>query len=240
MTASRDAADIAEYYNGYSTWYEGERREGYYGVINALEVEALAPYATGKRVLEIGCGTGLILEHTTQMAAHATGIDLSIGMAGVSKEKGLEALNATVNKLPFADDSFDLVYSCKVLPHVPAIADAMSEVDRVLKPGGHAIVEFYNRTSFKALTYRVRSAIRRGEPVWVRHDDIASIDSFMPPNWTRQAVRGIRTLAPAKQLYELPVVGSLMAKGEQAVCDNALGQRFGGYLLVRYQSTAEA
>lgn len=233
MTSSTDRNAIAGYYDAYSTWYEDERRDGYYGIINRLEVEALAPYAEGKRVLEVGCGTGLILERTAPMASEAIGIDLSPGMVEVTRGKGLEAVNASVNGLPFEDDSFDLVYSCKVLPHVPDIKGALLEIERVLAPGGRAILEFYNPRSFKALTYRIRTRLRRGEPVFVRHDDLDAVRSFLPPGWEVEAVRGIRTLGPLKQCYELPLLGSLLGKLEARICDRQLGQRFGGYSLIR-------
>jgi ubiquinone/menaquinone biosynthesis C-methylase UbiE len=233
MVASSQAQDIAEYYDSYSTWYEGERREGYYGLINELEVEVLRPYAIGRDVLELGCGTGLILEHTAKLAKSAVAIDLSLGMAGVSREKDLTVANASATNLPFSDDSFDLVYSCKVLPHVPDIVRALQEVDRVLRPGGTAILEFYNPLSFKALTYRLRTIMRRREPVWVRHDDAADVATYLPENWSIDAVRGIRIVAPVKQLYELPLIGTLLGTIERRLCDTRIGARFGGYLLVR-------
>lgn len=230
---SDSAAEIASYYDDYSTWYEGERREGYYGIINDLEVEAIAPFARGRDVLEIGCGTGLILERTSPIARSAVGIDLSHGMAGVSRRKGLTVANASATDLPFAGGSFDVVYSCKVLPHVPDIRRALLEVDRVLRPGGTAFVEFYNPRSFKALTYRVMTLRRRGEPVFVRHDDLEAVRSYLPPGWKVDAVRGIRTLAPVRHAYSLPVIGRFLERLERRWCDTWLGRRFGGYLLVR-------
>lgn len=232
MATSSKPTDIATYYDSYSTWYEGERREGYYGLINDLEVEALEPYATGKDILELGCGTGLILERTTPMARSAVAIDLSLGMAGVSKDKQLTVTNASATHLPFADDSFDLVYSCKVLPHVPDISGALLEVERVLRPGGRAIIEFYNPMSFKALGYRLRTLKRRGEPVFVRHDSVGDVTGYLPPGWEVEDVRGIRILAPVKQLYRLPVVGPALQQLERRLCDTKFGARFGGYTLI--------
>jgi ubiquinone/menaquinone biosynthesis C-methylase UbiE len=227
------SSDIATYYDDYSTWYEGERREGYYGLINDLEVQAIAPFARGRDVLEIGCGTGLILEHTAAIADSAIGVDLSVGMAGVSQRKGLVVSVASATDLPFGGDSFDLVYSCKVLPHVPDIRTALAEVARVLRADGTAFVEFYNRWSLKALSYRLVTMRRAREPVYVRHDDIDSIRSYLPPGWAIDAVRGIRVIAPVRHVYGIPLVGRVVQRLERRLCDTWLGRRFGGYLLVR-------
>ncbi len=238
VDASEKSTDIASYYDSYSTWYEGERREGYYGLINDLEVEKLTPYLEGSDVLELGCGTGLILERTTALAKTATSIDLSLGMAGVSNEKGLRVCNASATQLPFKDRSFDLVYSCKVLPHVPDIAAALREVERVLRPGGRAMIEFYNPLSWKALTYKIRTMRRRGEPVFVRHDSVADVEGFLPDGWEVVSVRGIRILAPIKHAYELPVLGPLLGRLERKLCDTDFGQRFGGYIMIEVAPAA--
>ncbi|HET9729015.1 MAG TPA: class I SAM-dependent methyltransferase [Acidimicrobiia bacterium] len=230
MTSETKA--IADYYDEYSTWYEGERREGYYSLINDLEFEKIEPEAEGREALEIGCGTGLILERVTKVAKRAVGIDLSSGMAGVSRRKGLEAVNAVVGALPFPDVSFDVVYSCKVLPHVPDIRGGLREVARVLRPGGHAFLEFYNPLSLKALAYKVTTWIRRGEPVHVRHDTLANVLSYLPPELSFVSARGIRVFAPTKHFYTLPVLRTIFRWADRAICDTAFGKRFGGYLMI--------
>ena len=49
------------YYDEFSNWYERDRGHGYHALIDDLEVEIATPYARDGRVLEVGCGTGLIL-----------------------------------------------------------------------------------------------------------------------------------------------------------------------------------
>jgi SAM-dependent methyltransferase len=154
-------------------------------------------------------------------------------MAGVSRRKGLAVAIAAATGLPFGDATFDLVYSCKVLPHVPDIRAALAEVARVLRPGGTAFVEFYNRQSFKALSYRLVTMRRSREPVYVRHDDLESVKTYLPPGWAVDGVRGIRVLAPVRHVYAVPVLGRLLQRLERRLCDTWLGRRFGGYLLVR-------
>lgn len=229
----RDRRTIESYYDDYSSWYETERRAGYYGIINDLEAELVAEAGRGADVLEIGCGTGLILERTARVAANAVGIDLSHGMASFSRDKGLRTLQASATALPFADRSFDVVCSFKVLPHVPDIHTALREVERVLEPGGEAYLEFYNRMSFKALAERVRASRRGDSPVFNRYDDLARIRSYLPERLEIVGLRGVRIFGPTRHFYTLPVLGALVAWLERTFCDTWLGKRFGGYLVVR-------
>lgn len=99
------------------------------------------------RLLEVGVGTGLALP---RYGSHlkVTGIDLSPDMLAVAKKRVADAKLATVEalhemdatRLTFDDASFDAVavmYTITVVPHPDAV---MAEVERVLKPGGEAIV----------------------------------------------------------------------------------------------------
>ncbi|GIU90702.1 MAG: hypothetical protein KatS3mg010_1801 [Acidimicrobiia bacterium] len=231
MTDTPDTGEIATYYDDYSTWYEDERREGYYALINDLEFERIEPHVTGRDALEIGCGTGLILERTHAVARTAVGVDLSSGMARFSaKKKGLRALNASATDLPFADDSFDVVYSCKVLPHVPDIRSALREVARVLRPGGRAFLEFYGPYSLKALAYRLVQVRRRKDPVYVRFDTASDVAGYLPDGFELRSRRGIRIFAPIRFCYTIPGVRRVFELLERRFCDTPLA-RFGGYQL---------
>ncbi|HET9990868.1 MAG TPA: methyltransferase domain-containing protein, partial [Kofleriaceae bacterium] len=72
--------DNRAYYDDFAGWYERERHLPYHRMLDDLEVEIVERYATGKQVLEVGCGTGLILDRVTRFAAGSHGIDLSAGM----------------------------------------------------------------------------------------------------------------------------------------------------------------
>ena len=234
MTATRDGdrKAVEAYYDEYATWYEAERRQGYYGVVNALEFGAVADAVAGRDVLEIGCGTGLILERTAAVARRATGIDLSAGMARFSAtRKGLTVTLASTTALPFADASFDVVYSFKVLPHVPDLGGALAEIRRVLRAGGRAFVEVYNPWSLKRLANGVAGALGRGKPVYVRHDSLRQVRRVLPHGWEVKAVRGVRIFAPSRHAYTLPGLARVVPRLEQRTCDGPLG-RLGGYLVV--------
>ena len=110
--------------------------------------------AKGKRVLEIGCGNGADGVMFTSHGAHYTGVDLTPQAVDATRRHfAAEGLDGQfrledAERLSFADDSFDIVYSYGVLHHTPAPQRAVHEVYRVLKPGGVALVMLYHRHSF--------------------------------------------------------------------------------------------
>jgi ubiquinone/menaquinone biosynthesis C-methylase UbiE len=232
VTVTDEGRAVEAYYDDYSSWYDDERRDGYYGVVNDLEYSAVAEAVAGADALEIGCGTGLILARTAAVARRARGVDLSRGMAAFSaRRKGLVTAQASAEALPFADGSFDVVYSFKVLPHVPRVGDAMAEVARVLRPGGRAFLEFYNPWSLKWLANTVVRLFGRGRPVYNRYDSLRRVRRYLPSGLEVRSVRGVRIFAPSRHFYTVPGLGRAVARLEARCCDSVLG-RLGGYLVV--------
>ena len=112
----------------------------------------------GKRVLEIGLGEGSESELLIREGARWTGIDLTAeSVARVQTRLKLRELpyqdlrEGSVLALPFADDSFDVVFSHGVLHHVPDIRQAQQEIHRVLRPDGELAVMLYARWSLNYL-----------------------------------------------------------------------------------------
>jgi SAM-dependent methyltransferase len=124
----------------------------------------------GRRVLEIGVGLGSDFVRFARAGAVATGVDLTDAAVELVRtrvgQEGLEAdvRRADAEELPFADGSFDLVYSWGVLHHTPDPAVALAEVRRVLAPGGEARIMLYTRRSWFAFGVWVRAALLRGRP----------------------------------------------------------------------------
>src|SRR5215467_12745514 len=94
--------DNRTYYDDFAGWYERERHLPYHRMLDDLEVELVERYARDKDVLEVGCGTGLILERVAQFAASARGIDISRGMLARAAARGLEVAQASATQLPLA------------------------------------------------------------------------------------------------------------------------------------------
>jgi len=72
---------------------------------------------------------------------------------------------ADAENLPFAENSFDIVYSYGVLHHTPSTADAIQEVKRVLRPGGKARIMIYHKYSFVGYMLWFRYALLAGHPM---------------------------------------------------------------------------
>jgi len=112
----------------------------------------------GRRVLEIGLGEGAESERLIRHGACWSGVDLTaesvqrVRTRLMLRELSYDELRqGSVLDLPFADDSFDMVFSHGVLHHVPDIKQAQSEIHRVLRPGGELIVMLYARWSLNYL-----------------------------------------------------------------------------------------
>ena len=111
-----------------------------------------------KRVLEVGLGLGADSEQIIRRGAIWSGIDLTpesvkrVGTRFQVRNLPYERLEVgSVCKLPFADNSFDIVFSYGVLHHIPEINQAQAEIARVLKPSGQLIVMLYARYSLNYL-----------------------------------------------------------------------------------------
>jgi ubiquinone/menaquinone biosynthesis C-methylase UbiE len=124
----------------------------------------------GRDVLEIGVGLGSDFMRFVEAGANASGVDLteaSVALVRRRLELGGLAANVMVGdaeQLPFADESFDLVYSWGVLHHTPDTERALAEVRRVLRQGGEARIMFYSRRSWVAFGLWVRYGLAAGRP----------------------------------------------------------------------------
>ncbi len=233
---STERLDNRAYYDDFAGWYEKERHLPYHRMLDDLEVELVERYAAGKDVLEVGCGTGLILDRTARFARKAVGIDLSGGMLAMAARRGLHVMQASATALPIADASVDVAYSFKVLAHIPDIAGAMREMARVVRPGGWVLAEFYNARSIRRLVKAVKppskvSETTHDEHVYTRYDDARAIQSYLPPELSWQATRGIRVITPVAKVLEVPVLGAAVRWAEHRLADLPGARNVGGFLV---------
>jgi ubiquinone/menaquinone biosynthesis C-methylase UbiE len=150
----------------------------------------------GQTVLEIGVGAGSDFIRFARAGAVATGVDLTDhAIALVRRRLELEGLEADLRqadaeKLPFPDESFDVVYSWGVLHHTPDSDRAIAEAQRVLKPGGRLCVMLYARHSWVAYGFWVRQGLLKGRPFRSLSDVIAGhMESAGTRAYTRAELR---------------------------------------------------
>ena len=232
-----DLRSTQQYYDRFATTYERERHHGYHRLIDDLEMELVRRYGTGLDVLEAGCGTGLLLDETARVARNAIGLDLSRSMLGLAQHRGLPVVQGSLTALPLPDQSVDLVYSMKVLAHVPPIREALAELARVVRPGGHLLLEFYNPRSLRYLAKLMVGAAPIAEgttdrDVYTRYDALQTARSYLPASVEFIGVRGVRVVTPFSQVFRIPVLAALFERAERAVCDWPVLRSFGGFLIL--------
>jgi len=228
--------DNRAYYDDFAGWYEKERHLPYHRMLDDLEVELVEQYGVGKDVLEVGCGTGLILHRTARFARTAVGIDLSGGMLVKAQQRGLSVAQASATELPFASASVDVAYSFKVLAHIPDIQGALREMARVVRPGGWVLAEFYNARSLRRLVKAMKppskvSDTTHDEHVFTRYDDAAAIRGYLPPELEWVTTRGIRVITPVARVLEVPVLGAAVRWAEHRLADLPGARDVGGFLV---------
>jgi SAM-dependent methyltransferase len=99
------------------------------------EVLAAAP----RRVLDVGAGRGELAERIQEAGIEVVAVDQSERMVELTRARGVEAVVGDVQALPFEDAAFDVVVANFMLYHVPDVDLALTELARVLRPGGRLV-----------------------------------------------------------------------------------------------------
>ena len=116
---------------------------------NAVRSLETVPHRAGEKYLDVGCGNGaaaLLVARTSRL--EVTGVDVDPEQIRAAREASQESEGgpavrfevADATRLPFEDETFDIVASFKTMHHVPEWKQALTEMARVLKPGGRLIV----------------------------------------------------------------------------------------------------
>jgi ubiquinone/menaquinone biosynthesis C-methylase UbiE len=243
MTDLRSQENSRAYYDDFARNYDDRRggRDpgGYHDLIDDLEVSFVERHARGADLLEVGCGTGLLLERFAEFTRSAQGVDLSPGMLEKARARGLTVKEGSATDLPYSSSEFDVACSFKVLAHVPDIEKAMSEMFRVVRPGGVVIAEFYNPFSIRALAKRAAGHQRIGQArdegaVFTRFDSPSQVQSYVPSSAELVDARGIRIVTPGAFALKVPVLGRVLDRAERALCDSPL-RALGGFYVVAYK-----
>lgn len=136
--------DIAEYHKMYRLerhywWFQG-RREVILTLLNDCVRSLRGDGHQSLKILDIGCGTGMLLEDLKGLGT-AAGLDFSPVALDYCRKRNLSDLGrADVEHLPIRDNSIDVLTALDLVEHVSDDARLLSEIHRVLSPGGIAIM----------------------------------------------------------------------------------------------------
>lgn len=150
-----DADEIEKFQSIASRWWDAESEFKPLHDINPLRVSYIdrqCSGVSGKTLLDVGCGGGILAEALAQKGAAVTGIDMAEMSLQVARlhlqESGLEVDYRLTTVEDFAEAnpaSFDIVTCLEMLEHVPDPASIVAAACRLLKPGGRLVLSTLNR-----------------------------------------------------------------------------------------------
>ena len=153
----------------------------------------------GTRVLEVGCGAGTDLARFAKGGAIVTGVDLSSSAVALARQnfdqQGLQAdlREADGEYLPFPDESFDLVYAHGVVQYTSDGQALVNECRRVLKTGGEAVFQVYNRISWL-------NALSKLMKVPLEHEDAPVLEKYSAGEF-RALLQGFRDVRIVEERF---------------------------------------
>jgi len=192
----------------------------------------------GQSVLEVGCGAGVDLVRFARGGAEVTGVDLAASAIDLARanfeQQGLAGRFEVADgeRLPFPDNSFDFVYAHGVVQYTADPQRLVEECRRVLKPGGQAVFQVYNRVSWL-------NALSKLMKVGLEHDDAPVLLKFSIGEF-KSLLSGFRTLRIVPERFPVKsrlhggwkgVLFNTVFVGTFNALPRSLVRRFGWHLL---------
>lgn len=157
MTENVDIAELEKFDGLARSWWDAHGDFKPLHQINPLRmgyIESKAGGLEGLRVLDVGCGGGILTESLARAGAHVTGIDMAEKPLGVARLHAIES--GLVDRIEYERSTieafaerhageFDIVTCLEMLEHVPEPASVIATCHTLLKPGGHLFLSTINR-----------------------------------------------------------------------------------------------
>lgn len=149
-----EAAEIDKFARLATRWWDPQGPLATLHAINPLRTDYIASRASldGARVLDVGCGGGLLAESLASLGASVTAIDLAAENIRVAAEHALEAgltidyrVTSVEQLAETAAADFDVVTCLELLEHIPSPARAVAACGRLVRPGGRVFLSTINR-----------------------------------------------------------------------------------------------
>jgi 2-polyprenyl-6-hydroxyphenyl methylase/3-demethylubiquinone-9 3-methyltransferase len=217
MSMNVDPQELEKFSQLAHRWWDSSSEFKPLHEINPLRLSWIDRWAAlhGKRVLDVGCGGGILAESMAARGAAVTGIDLSDQALKVAELHLLESGNQVTYRKAAAEDmareqpgGFDVVTCMEVLEHVPDPASHVLACARLLKPGGQVFFATINRNAKAFLLAIVGAEYVLGLLPRGTHEYARLIRPSELSAWARQAglnVAGLvgMTYNPLTRIYSL-------------------------------------
>ncbi|MBB3196661.1 bifunctional 2-polyprenyl-6-hydroxyphenol methylase/3-demethylubiquinol 3-O-methyltransferase UbiG [Roseateles terrae] len=155
--ANVDANELAKFSELAHRWWDTESEFKPLHRINPLRLNWIDGYSplAGKRVLDVGCGGGILADAMARKGANVLGIDLAVKSLRVAELHAMEAgtENVAYQEIAVEDlaaqrpGEFDVVTCMEMLEHVPDPASVVTALGRLVKPGGWVFLSTLNRNA---------------------------------------------------------------------------------------------
>jgi 2-polyprenyl-6-hydroxyphenyl methylase / 3-demethylubiquinone-9 3-methyltransferase len=204
-----DPAELAKFEAAATRWWDPSSEFGALHAINPLRLEFIERHCmlAGARVVDVGCGGGLLSESMARAGADVLGIDMGKGPLQVARLHALESDVAVRYERRSAESlaaeqpgAFDLVTCMEMLEHVPEPASVVEACARLAKPGGVVVCSTINRNLMSWLQAIVVAEQVLGLLPKGTHDHAHFIRPSELCGWARRA--GLRLIALEGMSYD--------------------------------------
>lgn len=217
-TRNADPAELAKFSALAHRWWDPQSEFKPLHDINPLRlawIEQVAGGIDGKRVVDVGCGGGILAEAMSRSGAEVVAIDLSDKAIGVARLHQLESgsrvdyrLTAAETLAAEAPASFDVVTCLELLEHVPEPASTVAACATLVKPGGSVVFSTLNRNP-KSYAFAILGAeyalklLPRGTHDWARFLRPSELASFARRARLEPVAMTGMTYNPLTRVYRL-------------------------------------